>query len=378
MLQKALTKAPVLAYPDPGQPFIMDTDTSNQGLGVVLSKEGEHGERVVAYYSCSLNSFCEPEGQLAQWLETLQGYNFKICHWAGRLHGNVDALSRQPCEETECRYCQHLEEWVTPVVAAVQEGDYPESSDEGQDTTAHTDPQQLREEQQSDAVLSQVHNWVTAGRCPEWSAVSALDKESKAYHSQFMNLSLIDGLLYCSWKAPRGGHDILQLLVPPRLRSQILQLIHGSVGAGHFGVAKMLRRLQSLFYWPNCHQDVCLSTGNCYVLVAMDYFTKWPEVYAVPDQSAATTAEKLVQEMFCQFGAPEEIHSDQGRNFESQVFQEVCRHMGVKKTRTTPLHPQSDGLVERFNCTLATQLAILSDRRQKDWDLHLPLVLWAY
>ena len=118
--------------------------------------------------------------------------------------------------------------------------------------------------------------------------------------------------------------------------------------------------------------------GNRYVLVAMDYFTKWPEAYAVADQSAVTTAEHLVNEMFCRFGVPEELHSDQGQNFEAQVFQEVCKRLGIKKTRTTPLHPQSDGLVERFNRTLATQLAILTSRQQRDWDLHLPLVLWVY
>lgn len=118
--------------------------------------------------------------------------------------------------------------------------------------------------------------------------------------------------------------------------------------------------------------------GNRYVIVAMDYFTKWPEAYAVPDQTASTTAGKLVTEMFCRFGAPEELHSDQGRNFEAEVFSEVCKRLGIKKTRTTPLHPQSDGLVERFNRTLAVQLAILTSRRQQDWDCHLPMVLWAY
>ena len=71
-----------------------------------------------------------------------------------------------------------------------------------------------------------------------------------------------------------------------------------------------------------------------------------------------TTAERLVCEMFCQFGAPQELHSDQGRNFMAQVFAEVCKRMGVSKTRTTPLHPH--GLVERFNRTLATQLAIIT------------------
>ena len=81
--------------------------------------------------------------------------------------------------------------------------------------------------------------------------------------------------------------------------------------------------------------------------------------------------------MFCRFGVPEELHSDQGRNFEAQVFAEVCRRLGITKTRTTPLHPQRR-LVERFNRTLATQLAILTSHQQRDWDLHLPLVLWAY
>ena len=103
----------------------------------------------------------------------------------------------------------------------------------------------------------------------------------------------------------------------------------------------------------------------------MDYFTKWPEAYAVPDRSAITTAERLVEEMFARFRVPVELHSDQGRNFESQVFSEVCRRLGVSKTRTTPLHPQS-------NRTLATQLAILTSQHQRDWDRHLPLVLWSY
>ncbi len=118
--------------------------------------------------------------------------------------------------------------------------------------------------------------------------------------------------------------------------------------------------------------------GNRFVLVTMDYFTKWPEAYAVPDQSASTTVQRLVDKIFARFEVPDELHSVQRRNFESRLFSEVCQRLGVKKTRTTPLHPQSDGLVERFNRTLATQLAILTSQHQRDWDQHLPLVLWAY
>uniref|UniRef100_A0A8C5DVC8 Integrase catalytic domain-containing protein n=1 Tax=Gouania willdenowi TaxID=441366 RepID=A0A8C5DVC8_GOUWI len=86
----------------------------------------------------------------------------------------------------------------------------------------------------------------------------------------------------------------------------------------------------------------------------------------------------LVEGMFSRFGAAETIHSDQGRNFESAVFSTMCERLGMQKTRTTPLHPQSDGLVERFNRTLAKQLAILTAEHQRDWDMHLPLVLLAY
>lgn len=99
---------------------------------------------------------------------------------------------------------------------------------------------------------------------------------------------------------------------------------------------------------------------------------------ALPNQEAETVADALVEGMFSRFGAAEAIHSDQGRNFESKVFSTMCDRLGMHKTRTTPLHPQCDGLVERFNRTLGEQLAIVVAKHQRDWDLHLPLVLMAY
>ena len=96
--------------------------------------------------------------------------------------------------------------------------------------------------------------------------------------------------------------------------------------------------------------------GNKFVLVVTDYFTKWTESYAIPNQEATTVAEKLVSEFVCRFGVPREIHSDQGTNFESKVMTEVCKLLDIEKTRTTPLHPQSDGQVERYNRTLIEML----------------------
>ena len=66
------------------------------------------------------------------------------------------------------------------------------------------------------------------------------------------------------------------------------------------------------------------------------------------------------------------------KTFESTIFSEMCRLLGVKKTRTTPLHPQPDGMVERFNRTIEAQLSKFVDQHQSDWDEHLPLLLMAY
>ena len=109
----------------------------------------------------------------------------------------------------------------------------------------------------------------------------------------------------------------------------------------------------------------------------MDYFTKWPEAFSLPNQEAVTVADVLVKEYVCRFGVPLSLHSDQGRNFESNVFQEMCELLGIRKTRTTALHPQSDGLVERVNRTLESQLSKFVDRNQKDWDHLLPFMMMA-
>ncbi|KMQ82837.1 integrase core domain protein [Lasius niger] len=118
--------------------------------------------------------------------------------------------------------------------------------------------------------------------------------------------------------------------------------------------------------------------GNKYILVVMDYFSKWPEAYAIPDQEATTVSEELVQNWVSRFGVPLLMHSDQGRNFTSAVFHGMCKLLGIEKTRTTPLHPQSDGMVERFNRTILNHLSLFVSQNQQDWDQKLQLFLLAY
>ncbi|GFT01468.1 retrovirus-related Pol polyprotein from transposon 412 [Trichonephila clavipes] len=88
----------------------------------------------------------------------------------------------------------------------------------------------------------------------------------------------------------------------------------------------------------------------------MDYFTKWPEAYAISNQEALTVAEVLVQHRISRFGVPLQLHFDQGRNFDFTVCKRLCEILAIDKTRTTALHPQSDGMVERFNRTILNSL----------------------
>lgn len=83
-------------------------------------------------------------------------------------------------------------------------------------------------------------------------------------------------------------------------------------------------------------------------------------------------------EFICTFGAPYRIHTDQGREFESDLFSEVCSLLGIAKSRTTPYHPQSDDKIERFNRTLQQMLAIFVDENRTNWDDHLPYLMMAY
>ena len=118
--------------------------------------------------------------------------------------------------------------------------------------------------------------------------------------------------------------------------------------------------------------------GNVYILVLVEYFTKWAEAYALPDHKAPTVARAIVENFVCRFGTPVTIHTDQGREFQSATFREVVRLLGVRQSRTCPFNPKSDGMVERCNRTIEALLAMVVREDQRDWDRQLPFVMAAY
>ncbi|UYV68182.1 K02A2.6-like, partial [Cordylochernes scorpioides] len=458
-LKEMLVAAPILAYPRPGDSFVLDTDASNTGIGGVLSQAQEGSERVIAYFSKTLSkpernycvtrkellaivksiehfhhylygqefilrsdhaslqwllNFKNPEGQLARWIQRLQEYQVKIQHRPGKRHQNADALSRRPCVP-QCGHCARAEEKYGVRQVTVQESDEVKEQ--------HWTGQALRKSQRQDRDLLPMINWKESDERPSWEDVAPYSPKTKNLWSLWNSLTLRDGVLYRKWESEDGKHESWKLVLPRSHVPWAFQEMHNSPMGGHFGLRKTLAKARERFFWPESRADVekwcrnctqCSARkgpttrskgklkiynvgspferiaidvagpfpkgdlGNKYVLVIMDYFTKWPVAVPIPDQEASTVSEARLQDWVCIFGVPRILHSDQGRNFESNIFQELCRRLSIEKTRTTPLHPQSDGMVERFNRTLTQHLTMFVDKNQKDWDQHLPMLLMAY
>ena len=98
----------------------------------------------------------------------------------------------------------------------------------------------------------------------------------------------------------------------------------------------------------------------------------------MPSIEAPVIARIFVDEIFTRHGALRTFLSDRGSNFLSTLVKEVCRLLNTRKLNTTAYHPQTDGLVERFNNTLAESISMFVNSEQTDWDLFLPSILFAY
>ena len=119
-------------------------------------------------------------------------------------------------------------------------------------------------------------------------------------------------------------------------------------------------------------------SGNKYILVVTDLFTKLVEAFPIHDTTSSTLATVLVDQFITRYGVPVVLHSDQGANLCSEVIKTICKLLGMDKTRTSAYHPQGNGQVERFNRTLEAMLAKNVKDNQRDWDQWLQKVLFAY
>ena len=118
--------------------------------------------------------------------------------------------------------------------------------------------------------------------------------------------------------------------------------------------------------------------GNRYILTVVDHFTKHVEAYPLETLNSVSVARAFLNEFVSRFDVPYVIHTDQGTNFESRLFKEICKLLGNAKTRTSPYHPQCDGQVERMNRNIIELLTLNVKNFTENWDLKIGLLLMAY
>ena len=284
--------------------------------------------------------------------------------------------------------------------------------------------EEIQRLQREDIDLCVIHEWMDTQEMPCRDEVAAMSPAVRKYWLNAENIVRRRGILYQKrWTYKPRKYQTLQLLVPRLLRKEIIRNNHDTLLAGHFGVNKTAKQIKQKFYWYRMDEDIRLHIRMChqcnrhkdpvnkpkakmrnytagypmdrigidvmgplplskeknkYILVIGDYFTRWMEAYPLPSQQAEPVAQKVVIEFFSRFGTSLEMHSDQGRNFESQLFKEVLKLLQIKKTRTTAYRPSSNGLIERFNGTLGRMIKKFVSQHKQDWDQHLQLLVAAY
>ena len=284
----------------------------------------------------------------------------------------------------------------------------------------------IKEHQRQDTTLAQVIQWKQENEVrPLWDEISIKSPDAKYWWSRWDSLRLDPDseVLQFFW-FDQDGTERWRTLLPESLQKPILREWHDGVEGGHLGTNKTWSRAKrSCFLWRNMRSSVrqhireCLvcarnkpgghgrnapvrqfpaggkhemigmdlvgplpatANKNKYLLVIIDYWTRWAEAVPIPNKESATVARAFVDTWVCRYGTPRVILTDQGKEFDSYLFKDCCRIMGSWKKRTTPFHARCNGLTERLNQTIERMLSAFVQENQKDWDSQVHTVMMAY
>lgn len=375
-----------------------------------------------------------------RWLSALATYDFNLQYKAGSQNVDADVLSRYPAdaaettnwmdiprsgvkaicgrvqstywaEEEEDRLVDQLgvgvesvpELYVCPIRLDTNEGD-------------SLTNQELRLAQGEDPIIGPVKGDVESGKCLKTTKSS--DVLETLLRKQGKKLVIRNHLLYRVTQNSLGGEKV-QLVLPEKYRQEVLNSLHDE--SGHLGIERTTELCKDRFYWPHMSSEVERYVKNCgrcivrktlpqrsaylnhisskgpmdlvcidflsiepdmrgvsNVLVVTDHFSRYAQAYPAKDQKALTVAKILVEKFFVHYGLPARIHSDQGRDFESRLIKELLGILGIRKSRTSPYHPQGDPQPERFNRTLLSMLGTLDASKKERWSQSVSQMVHAY
>ena len=361
-----------------------------------------------------LFSLKNPTGRLARWIAFLQSYNMTIIYRPGKIHGNADGLSRSRCDNDKPKTK------VTKVSALTETAD---NFTQDLQVEKCISMDEIIEKQKNDPLITPFIDFFTQNKLPN---------DQKKRHEVMIKKDqffMCKGALYHVDSSKRrnvSGDVHLQLVIPRPLVPKILHCMHDSnYTGGHLGIARTIAKTRLKYYWEHMYSDVvnwiescvvciqrkrphnpvrahvtampigspferistdilgplpvCTGTKNKYVLVFVDYFTKYVELIPVPNITAQTVANEFLKNIICRHSVPKYLHSDRGSNYLSNIVKEVCKLLKVKKTQTTSFHPMCNGQSERFMSFILNSLSkYISDNKHDDWDRHIPFIQFVY
>jgi len=325
-------------------------------------------------------------GRLARWSLALQEYDIEIVHRSGRLHYDADALSRLPVGPPE-----EEPDDLIPMLIQLPTGQHLGTMQEA---------------------------------VPQWRRIIQLLRQPELRPKE---RRLTKGYAMEEGKLVRktfiAGQLRKRVCLPPGQREEVLRACHDDLISGHLGVDKTLKRIRTRFFWPKMLETVlkyvqscrsCQSRkrplkpiggpmqpltadnpfervgvdllgplpktkdGNKYIIVAVDYFTKWAITRALPKATTVHVVDFFIKEIFLQHGAPLQLISDRGKCLKNNFTKELFAALQVERGLCSPYRPQTNGLVERLNHTLAMMLSMYVRPQHDDWDKSLHYVTFAY
>lgn len=433
-LKNLLMTPPILQYPNFEKEFSITCDASNIAIGAVLSQPGENNEDLpISFASRTLNSaethysavqrevlaivwavkffrpyiygrcfkiitdhrpltwlysISNPASRLIRWKVELDEYDYKIVYKPGKSNQNADALSRIKFPSKNKTTQEFLPS--KPNLSFISSNLFTRSL-----------PDLSKPEWSTNISPKNI-------KCDELFVVT----RSKANQLQTNSDSEVDSVL----------PNIIELTDDDEI-NKVLEEFHNSTLGGHQGISRTYDRIKSYYKFsnmfdrikqyvkncPSCQKNKsCRNTkmpmkltttsekplekifldivgplpvsmnNNKYILTLQDDLTKYSIAMPIPNQEAITISKVFVENFICKFGSPDFILTDQGTNFMSDVFKEMCKLLKIKKLQTTAYHPQTNGALERSHRTLTEYLRTYVDGDQSNWDTYLPYAMFCY
>ena len=371
-------------------------------------------------------------GRPSRWALSLQEYDFEIIHRPGKDLQNADGLSRLQTPENEPNNLEKSETNSAEIKCFDFNGqktmdqnkfqnadkNFHEDTFETYALNAHPyDPIKIKNNQRADPDLIQLILFL---ECKEPYTAEVPSEVSQEKCEDFILNE--DKILYKMKKEPQPFEPQKLLVIPNSMKTEIIKACHDDALGGHFGIDRTLRKIKTKYWWPHMYNQIkdwidsckecmmrkrkygyhpaplqsvpiglpfdriamdilgplpCTTRGNRFVLLFVDYKTKWIEGCALKTTDSQPVAQALYDLIICRFGAPTVILSDRGSNFLSALMQELYKILNIKKCSTTAYRPQCDGMVERANSTLVQALSKYINKQQEDWDTFLNSIFFG-